>query len=98
MRNRRKRRNPFSLRLSDYSLNPIRCLRLRGDQATPEVIAAAQAASSLIADRGYDANHFRRELKAARTTPIIPGTRSRKRLTRHDERRYRDRWRIEAAI
>jgi transposase len=57
-----------------------------------------QPASSLIADRGYDANHFRRELKAARTTPIIPGTRSRKRLTRHDERRYRDRWRIEAAF
>jgi transposase len=71
-------------------------LRLRGDQATPEVIAAAQAASSLIADGGYDANHFSRELKAARTTPIIPGTRSRKRLIRHDE--HRDRWRIEAAF
>ena len=73
-------------------------MRLRGDQATPEVIAAAQAASSLIADRGYDANHFRRDLKAARTTPIIPGTRSRKRPIRHDERRYRDRWRIETAF
>ena len=32
------------------------------------------------------------------TIPIIPGRRSRKRLIRHNERRYRDRWRIEAAF
>jgi transposase len=32
------------------------------------------------------------------TIPVIPGRRSRKRPIRHDERRYRDRWRIEAAF
>jgi hypothetical protein len=53
-------------------------------KTAPEVIAAGPGfLKRLIADRGYDAN------QAARTTPIIPGTRSRKRLIRHDERRYR---------
>ena len=50
----------------------------------------------LIAGRGYDANHLRAALKAGGTTPIIPGTRSRKRPIHHDRRRYKDRWRIEA--
>ncbi len=29
---------------------------------------------------------------------MIPGTRARKRKVRHDRRRYRERWRIEATI
>ena len=52
----------------------------------------------LIADRGYDANHLRAELKEAGTRPVIPGTRSRKRPIQYDRQRYRDRWRIEAAF
>jgi transposase len=44
------------------------------------------------------ANHLRRDLRAARTTPVIPSTRSRKRPIPHDARRYRERWRIEAAF
>ncbi len=68
-------------------------------KTAPEVLAAAPGRfKRLIADRGYDANHLRRDLKAKRTTPVIPGTRSRKRPIRHDRRRYRDRWRIEAAF
>ena len=31
-------------------------------------------------------------------TPIIPGKRGRKRKIRHDKRRYRERWRIEATF
>lgn len=50
----------------------------------------------LVADRGYDANSFRKTLKEAGTTPIIPGRINRKRRIRHDEKRYRDRWLIEA--
>ena len=71
-----------------------------GDVRTaPEVLAAVPGRlKRLIADRGYDANHLRSDLKAAGTTPIIPGTRSRKRPIRHDKRRYRDRWRIEATF
>jgi transposase len=68
-------------------------------RAAPEVIAAAPGhLKRLIADRGYDANHLRRCLKASGTTPVIPGTRSRKRPIQHDQGRYRDRWRIEAAF
>ena len=52
----------------------------------------------LLADRGYDANHLRAYLRQNGTTPVIPGRRSRKRPVRHDKRRYRDRWRIEAAF
>jgi transposase len=63
-----------------------------------ELIEAARPARRLIADRGYDANRLRRALRSAGTVPIIPGRRSRKRPIRRDERRYRDRWRIEAAI
>jgi transposase len=63
------------------------------------VLAAAPGRfKRLLADRGYDANHLRRGLKAGSTKPVIPSTRSRKRPIRYDERRYRDRWRIEAAF
>lgn len=65
----------------------------------PEVIAAAPGRiKRLLADRGYDADPLRRGLRAAGTTPVIPGRRSRKRAIRHDAVRYKGRWRIEAAI
>jgi transposase len=68
-------------------------------KAAPDVLAAAPGRlKRLIADRGYDANHLRRELKAGGTTPVIPSTRSRKRPIPHDKQRYLDRWRIEAAF
>jgi transposase len=68
-------------------------------KTAPDVIAAAPGRfKRLIADRGYDANHLRRDLKAARTTSVIPGTRSRKRPIPYDRRRYREPWRIEAAF
>ena len=68
-------------------------------KTAPEALAAAPGRlKRLIADRGYDADRLRRDLKAAGTTPVIPGRRSRKRPIRHDGRRYRERWRIEAAI
>lgn len=50
----------------------------------------------LVADKGYDCDRFRTTLRAAGTTPIIPGRSNRKKRVRHDERRYRDRWLIEA--
>lgn len=50
----------------------------------------------LIAGRGYDANRIRSTLRDQGTIPIIPGRRNRKRPIQYDERRYRDRWRVEA--
>lgn len=50
----------------------------------------------LVADRGYDADSFRKTLSEAGTTPVIPGRINRKKRIRHDKKRYRDRWLIEA--
>ena len=63
-----------------------------------ELIEVAGPVRRLIADRGYDANSLRLTLRSVGTIPVIPGRRSHKRPIRHDERRYRDRWRIEAAF
>ena len=52
----------------------------------------------MAADRGYDADWLRTELRGKSITPVIPGIRARKRKIRHDRRRYRERWRIEAAF
>ena len=52
----------------------------------------------LVADRGYDADELRRDLRSAGATPVIPGRRTRNRPIRHDGKRYKDRWRIEAAF
>ncbi len=50
----------------------------------------------VIADRGYDANRIRVALREQGTIPVIPGRRNRKRPIQYDERRYKDRWRVEA--
>ena len=52
----------------------------------------------LIADKGYDADWLLADLRKKGITPIIPSTRARKRRIHHDKRRYRERWRIEAAF
>ena len=61
-------------------------------KTAPEVIAAAPGRiRRLLADRGYDADPFRRGLRATGTTPTIPGRRSRRHAVRHDARRYKGR-------
>ncbi len=68
-------------------------------KVAPELIAAAPGRlRRLAADRGYDADAPRHSLRSAGTLPIIPGRRTRKRPIRHDQARYKDRWRIEAAF
>jgi len=52
----------------------------------------------LTADKGYDADWLRADLREKSITPIIPGKRGRKRRVRHDKHRYRERWRIEATF
>lgn len=60
------------------------------------LVGATAGMKRLIADRGYDANRLRSKLRDQGTTPIIPGRRNRKRPIQYDERRYRDRWLVEA--
>jgi transposase len=64
-----------------------------------EVLAEAPGRiRCLSADKGYDADWLRADLRNSGITPIIPGKRGRKRRIRHDKRRYRERWRIEATF
>lgn len=59
---------------------------------------APRRSRRLAADKGYDADWLRADLRASGITPVIPGKRGRKRRIRHDKRRYRERWRIEATF
>lgn len=52
----------------------------------------------VIADRGYGANRIRAALRDQGTIPVIPGRRNRKHPIQYDERRYKDRWRVEATF
>jgi len=52
----------------------------------------------LIADKGYDANALRKRLRVDGVKPVIPGRINRERTIRYDKKRYKDRWRIEAAF
>jgi len=63
-----------------------------------ELIKAAGYVRRLIADKGYDADALRTQLRAVGTTPIIPGRRNRKEIIRYDKKRYKDRWMVEAAF
>ena len=68
-------------------------------RTAPELLARVPGRlRRLVADRGYDADELRRDLRSAGATPVIPGRCTRKRRVRHDKTRYRDRWRIEAAF
>lgn len=55
----------------------------------------------LIADRAYDSNALRKELKEQKIEPIIPARKTSRRATDQDGRkmkRYRNRWKIERTI
>jgi transposase len=59
------------------------------------IVDALPAATSLIADRGYDSNWFRAALIDKGIQPCIPPTRSRKAPIAYDKTLYRQRHRIE---
>ena len=59
------------------------------------ILDALPQATSLIADRGYDSNWFRRALIDRGIQPCIPPTRSRKAPIPYDKTLYRQRHRIE---
>lgn len=49
-----------------------------------------------IDQRLQQGNRIRAVLREQGTIPVIPGRRNRKRPIQYDERRYKDRWRVEA--
>ncbi len=88
--------------IADLLGRPI-ALHLSGGQRTdiavaPMLISQAGPFRRLIADRAYDADQLRKELRKADVVPVIPGRRNRKQPIRYDKRRYKERWRIEATF
>ena len=81
---------PYALMLSAGNVSDV--------TAAPALLERAKPMRYLVADKGYDADRLRRSLRAAGTTPVIPGRRNRKRPIRHDRRRYRSRHLIENAF
>jgi len=81
---------PAVIRLTAGNVSDIR--------AAGDLLAVAQPLKRLIADKGYDANALRNKLRADGVQPIIPGRINRKGTIRYDEKRYRERCRIEAAF
>ena len=68
-------------------------------RTAPAVLTAAPGRiRRLLADKGYDANWLRADLRKAGIVPVIPSTRSRKRPIRYDRLRYKDRWRAEVVF
>ena len=67
-------------------------------KAAYHLLNQAGPKKSLLADKGYDANELRRQLRDAGTVPVIPGRGNRKRQIRYDKSRYKDRHLIENAF
>jgi transposase len=81
---------PAVIRLTAGNVSDVR--------AADDLLAVVGPLRRLIADKGYDANALRKRLRADGVKPIIPGRINRKRTIRYHEKRYKDRWRIEAAF
>ena len=78
---------PLVLFLSEGQMSDHKGARLLLDALPP--------ASSLIADKGYDSNWFRRALDDRAIEPCIPSNRTRKRALPYDKVLYRQRHKIE---
>lgn len=82
---------PFSLSLTPGNVSDVR--------AADELLSKGlQGAKHLIADKGYDANAFRKPLRENGARPVIPGRSNRKRKVTYDKTRYRERHLVENAF
>lgn len=86
--------------LVDVLGRPLRLVLTPGNTSDVKgadlLIAEPIGLKRVIADHRYDANRIRATLRDQGTIPVIPGRRNRKRPIQYDERRYKDRWRVEA--
>lgn len=81
---------PFALRLTPGNVSDVRAAEL--------LTGELRGAKHLIADKGYDANAFRKVLRENGTRPVIPGRSNRKRKISYDTARYRERHLVENAF
>jgi transposase len=81
---------PYALMLTAGNVSDVK--------AAPALLERAGPMRYLLGDKGYDANSLRKTLRENGTCPVIPGRRNRKRATRYDQQRYRERHLIENAF
>ena len=81
---------PYALCLTSGNVSDIK--------AAYDLLKQAGPMKYLLADKGYDANALRSQLRDAGTVPVIPGRSNRKRKIRYDKTRYKDRHLIENAF
>lgn len=81
---------PYALSLTPGNVSDI--------TAADYLLKHAGPMKFLLADKGYDANALRRNLRQAGTTLVIPGRSNRKRKVPYDKIRYKDRHLIENAF
>jgi len=67
-------------------------------KAADLLLNRAEGARYIIADKGYDADAIRKELRSRGKVPVIPGRCNRKRGIAFDKARYRERHRVENAF
>jgi len=66
--------------------------------AAPALLSSLNGARYLLADKGYDADALRQNLRARRIVPVIPGRSNRKHKISYDKCRYRERHWVENAF
>lgn len=81
---------PFSLSLVPGNVSDVRAAELPS--------GGLQGVNHLIADKGYDANAFRKALREEGERPVIPGRSDRRRKITYGKARYRDRHLVENAF
>jgi Transposase and inactivated derivatives len=81
---------PFALMLTPGNVGDVRAAELLSIEM--------RGANYLVADKGYDANAFRKSLCEHGTRPVIPGRSNRKRKITYDKARYRERHLVENAF
>ena len=64
------------------------------DMTVADDLTADVVGCYVVADRGYDADHQRRELEAHNNIPVIPGRKNRKAVVLYDKTVYKLRNRI----
>ena len=81
---------PFALTLTPGNVSDI--------TVAPALLGRAVGARYVLADKGYDADALRRQLRQAGAVPVIPGRSTRKRRIVFDQARYRERHLVENAF
>ncbi len=85
--------------VTDALGRPIRLFITAGQRSdytgARALLSDLPAATHLLADRGYDADWFRNELKERGIMPCIPSRKNRKEPIPHDVERYKARHKIE---